>query len=303
MDLVRVLIIDDDDVDREKIRRLLGKIDLPVEIHEAISAQEARQFLSTSFFDCVILDYQLQDAVGTELLLEIKIHRSDPCPVIMITGLGDERIQTEAMREGVYEYFSKTYLKVHHLSMALTGGLRWAELAKRLADTQDHLQHLYLYDDLTQLPNRNLFFDRLDQSMLAGERHTTPFTLLIIDLDLFHEVNDMVGHEAGNFILTSVAERLKKIVRKSDTVARLEGDSFACLLQGASQPDDISKITEKIALSIRKPIMINEHAVSVDLSIGAAQFPLDGHDRISLLSKADQAMYHVKIEHARKRVL
>lgn len=303
MDLIRILVIDDDDVDREKIRRLLGKVGLPVEIQEAASAKEARQCLSAAFFDCVILDYQLSDAMGTDLLLEIKAHRSEPCPVIMVTGQGDERIPLEAMREGIYEYFSKNYLKVHHLSAALEGGLRWAELAKRLAETQDHLEHLYLYDDLTQLPNRNLFFDRLDQSLLTGERNFVPFVLLIIDLDLFQAVNDSLGHDAGNLVLSSVAKRLKESVRKSDTVARIEGDAFACLLPGASQPDEVRIITDKITHCMREPIIINEHAVMVDISIGAAQFPLHGRDRLSLLSKADQAMYLAKVARARERVL
>ena len=128
---VRLLIVDDDDVDRDKLRRLLNTPVLQTEIFEASSGREALEHLRTMDFDCVLLDYFLGDTIGTDLLPEIEANSQLPCPVIMITGQGNERGAVEAMRNGVFDYLPKRDLKRELLLSSIEGSLRWADLQLR----------------------------------------------------------------------------------------------------------------------------------------------------------------------------
>lgn len=294
MNPIRILMVEDDDVDREMIRRALGALERPIEVEEAASFDEAKAKLATMTFDCVLLDHHLGDAIGMELLPAVREHRAGVCPVIMITTRSEESLVVQAMREGVYDYISKTHLDHTSLHRALEGSLHWAEVTQELSKANDRLRYLSLYDTLTELPNRILFFDRLEQQTLASERCGDAFSLLMMDLNLFKEINDSLGHDAGDIVLTQVAQRLQSAIRKSDTVARLGGDEFACLLPAAQSPEDALRVAQKIIDAMREPILIHEHTVSVGISIGIAQYPLHATDAKLLLKRADQAMYRAK---------
>jgi diguanylate cyclase (GGDEF)-like protein len=291
---IRVLMVEDDDVDREMIHRVLNQLQRPIEVFEAGSCSEAKAMLAKATFDCVFLDYHLGDAVGIELLPAVRAHRPEVCPVIMITARSEESLVVQAMREGVYDYISKSHLDPTSIHRALEGSLHWAEVEQELTKAHDRLRYLSLYDTLTGLPNRILFFDRLEQQALTSERSGEPFALFMMDLNLFKEVNDSLGHDAGDIVLTQVAQRVQSVLRKSDTVARLGGDEFACLLPGAEAHEDAVVLADKIIDAMREPILIDGQAVSVGISIGIAQFPLHGAECRLLLKRADQAMYRAK---------
>lgn len=294
MDPIRVLVVDDDDVDREKIHRLLGQVNFPTTVVEAGSGREALALLRQQAIDCVILDYCLGDATGTDLVPEIRRLGGGYCPVIMVTGIGDERIAADTTREGVYDYFSKNNLKAHQLSAAIEGSLHSAELERRLSQTQDRLQRLSLYDNLTGLPNRNLFFDRLEQTVLTASRQNARFSLLMMDLNLFKEVNDTLGHAAGDRLLGQVGARLQQVARRSDTVARLGGDEFAALILGTDPSSGTPSLAKKIIDALREPFLIDKRVVTIGIAIGIAHYPEHGLDGKTLLAKADSAMYGAK---------
>jgi len=149
------------------------------------------------------------------------------------------------------------------------------------------------------LPNRALLFDRLDQQIHLSDRNGEAFALMMLDVNGFKDVNDTLGHDAGDTVLRVVADRLASTVRDSDTVARLGGDEFACLLPLASAAEDnISRIgmdiAGKIAAAVHVPILVDHEMVTVGISIGIAHFPLHGGDSRTLLKRADQAMYEAK---------
>lgn len=294
MNAIRVLMVDDDEVDRELIRRALGGLERPIEVEEAASFNEARAKLAATTFDCVLLDHHLGDAVGMELLPTVREHRTEVCPVIMITSRSEESLVVQAMREGVYDFIAKNRLDETSLHRALEGSLHWAEVTQELRQANERLRYLSLYDTLTELPNRVLFFDRLEQQSLASERCGDAFSLLMMDLNLFKEINDSLGHDAGDIVLNQVAQRLQSAIRKSDTVARLGGDEFACLLPAAQTPEDALRVAEKIMDAMREPILIDQNTISVGISIGIAQYPLHGTDAKLLVKRADQAMYRAK---------
>ncbi|MCB2183783.1 MAG: diguanylate cyclase [Desulfobulbaceae bacterium] len=149
------------------------------------------------------------------------------------------------------------------------------------------------YDPLTNLPNRNLFLDRLHQSVGEAKRYQQKIAFFIIDIDLFSSINETLGHETGNQILQEAAERLKKSVRETDTVARMKGDEFAVLLNRINGPDDADIVARKIIENISQPFPFFGTEI-IAVSIGISLFPKDGVDGNTLLKNADCAMYEAK---------
>jgi len=159
---------------------------------------------------------------------------------------------------------------------------------------EEKLNYLAYYDNLTGLPNRSLFTDRLQQAMKEVERKEQLVAVLLIDLDHFKKINDSMGHETGDLLLKEVAQRLKKCVRTSDTVARLGGDEFALILSSMKHVNNSINIAENILESFSKPFHIKNMDLFITPSIGITLYPLDDNSANDLLRDADTAMYHAK---------
>jgi diguanylate cyclase len=150
------------------------------------------------------------------------------------------------------------------------------------------------HDALTDLPNRFLFEDRIEQALLAAGRHGRGVAVLMIDLDRFKEVNDTLGHHAGDELLRQVGARLRGTLRGSDTVARLGGDEFGLILPGQSEPALVVTALDRITEAIQEPIVIQGLPLGVEASIGVAFYPDNGDEAEVLLQRADAAMYRAK---------
>jgi diguanylate cyclase (GGDEF)-like protein/PAS domain S-box-containing protein len=156
------------------------------------------------------------------------------------------------------------------------------------------MAHLAQHDALTDLPNRVLLRDRIEQSTALARRHQHRCALLFIDLDHFKLVNDSLGHSAADYILVEVGRRLREAVRESDTVSRQGGDEFVVLLGEVAHPNDAAHVATKILRSCAPPFMIDGQELIIGASVGIAVFPDDGPDVDALLRNADAAMYHAK---------
>jgi diguanylate cyclase (GGDEF)-like protein/PAS domain S-box-containing protein len=150
------------------------------------------------------------------------------------------------------------------------------------------------YDSLTGLPNRSLFNDRLSQALRMGKRDEKKVALLFVDLDGFKQVNDTLGHAAGDVLLQQAGVRLMECMRASDTVARLAGDEFTAIVYDARDREASAVVAAKIVESMAKPFYLEEGAAQVYASVGVALYPADGEDETTLVAAADQAMYAVK---------
>ena len=150
------------------------------------------------------------------------------------------------------------------------------------------------YDKLTGLPNRRLFFERLDRMVLECERDHHQFVLLYLDLDGFKDINDTYGHAIGDDVLVTVGNRLLQCIRKSDTVARMGGDEFTIIIRNSENKKNITEIVKKIHHTIQEIITIGDIECQVNASIGAAIYPINGKDGETLLRNADSTMYDVK---------
>jgi diguanylate cyclase (GGDEF)-like protein/PAS domain S-box-containing protein len=158
---------------------------------------------------------------------------------------------------------------------------------------EDALRHQAMHDSLTDLPNRILFGDRLEQAIHAARRTAAPLALLLLDLDNFKDVNDTFGHHDGDVLLQKVAMRLRAMVRDSDTVARLGGDEFAFLLPATDEAGAL-RVAQKVSVLLRASEQIEEQSLCPGGSIGIAMYPDHGEDSASLLRHADVAMYTAK---------
>ncbi|MDH5178561.1 MAG: EAL domain-containing protein [Gammaproteobacteria bacterium] len=187
------------------------------------------------------------------------------------------------------------------LALLLFGGSCFVVLVTRLSLLSIHEvkriaaleRHHALHDELTNLPNRTLLYERLKHVLGYAQQKQRPMVVMIMDLNQFKEVNDTLGHHSGDRLLQQVAPRLKQALRESDTVARLGGDEFAIVLPDTDTTGALP-VCSKIVNAMEKPFAIEGHSLKVTASIGIACFPADGDDADSLLQKADVAMYVAK---------
>ena len=159
---------------------------------------------------------------------------------------------------------------------------------------EETIQRQAHYDALTQLPNRRLFRDRLEQTLRLSKRDHSPFALMLIDLDHFKEVNDTMGHDAGDFLLVDAAQRILRCVRESDTVARMGGDEFVVILPEIDDSASIERIAQNIIGKLAAPFLLGEEKAFISASIGITLYPTDADSMETLLKNADQAMYVAK---------
>jgi diguanylate cyclase (GGDEF)-like protein len=159
---------------------------------------------------------------------------------------------------------------------------------------EDEVRHLAYHDTLTGLPNRRLLDDRLSQALFAAQRRGTQVAVLSVDLDRFKEVNDSLGHLAGDRVLREIAARLLACVRKADTLARHGGDEFVVVMPDLTQETDPSVVAEKILRALSPDVIVDGRTFRIGASIGISVFPVDAGNAEALLRNADAAMYSAK---------
>ena len=237
---------------------------------------------------------------GTEIVGEVEVAKSLR-PLLMVTGL----VTLISFLLALAIYFALKIFPLRALTRVVQSldesqALLRAEIqAKELAlveaqDIGSAMRHQAMHDGLTNLPNRILLHDRLQQSILISLRERKMFALIMMDLDQFKAVNDTLGHHAGDIVLQEVAMRLQHVLRGSDTVARLGGDEFAILLSTVSGRDGVVIAAQKILETIRQPLKLEDHTLHIGTSLGIVLFPEHGDSAEKLMRSADIAMYSAK---------
>jgi len=168
------------------------------------------------------------------------------------------------------------------------------KLEAELKEAKDQAEKLATHDFLTGLPNRALFNERFSQALASAKRHNRMMALMVLDLDDFKVVNDTYGHQAGDDLLTTLAERMSSVVRRSDTIARIGGDEFTVCCVEVESKDAVAALADRLLRSIAVPTVCGGHPVTPSMSLGVAVFPADGDDLENLYFQADLAMYKSK---------
>jgi diguanylate cyclase (GGDEF)-like protein/PAS domain S-box-containing protein len=196
---------------------------------------------------------------------------------------------------GVMEFFSRADRPPDQALLASASAIG-SQIGLYLARTQaeDRIRHLASYDELTGLSNRSMFNQALGHALARARRDGQPLSVMFLDLDRFKNINDTLGHDAGDKVLRKAAERLRGCLRESDIVGRLGGDEFVVLLESLPQPTHIAVVAQKLLAAIARPFSVDGHDFQITASIGISAYPADGEDLQSLLKYADIAMYRAK---------
>ena len=185
-------------------------------------------------------------------------------------------------------------LEINTIPIDNGGAVRtYSDITERKADER-RITHASRHDFLTDLPNRLLFREKLDQSVAEVKRHGRPFSVLYVDLDRFKAVNDSLGHQAGDKLLQHVTTRLRTSLRTEDTIARLGGDEFAIILNSDDLPEGAAILADRLIGMLQTPFQVDEHSVVIGASIGIALSPENGVEAEQLLRAADLALYRAK---------
>jgi diguanylate cyclase (GGDEF)-like protein len=159
---------------------------------------------------------------------------------------------------------------------------------------EQQIRHMAHHDYLTGLPNRALFLDQLERAIHLARRNDYRLGVLFLDLDGFKQINDVLGHEAGDMLLKEVSRRLKEIIRSSDTVARMGGDEFTFVLNDIGMDENAANVAQKVIDALSVPVQLADRQCKIGGSIGISFFPDHAEDADTLLRLADEAMYIAK---------
>ena len=198
-------------------------------------------------------------------------------------------------RDGVECAIEDSAAPIHNRNGKVTGAVIVFHDASASQAMTQQMTYLAQHDFLTGLPNRVLLTERLSQAIGLARRHRKQLALFFLDLDYFKHINDSLGHQIGDQLLRSVADRLVDCVRATDTVCRQGGDEFVILLTEIEQPQDAAHIAQKLIAAFALPHKIEDHELHITLSIGVSVYPDDGGDVDAMMKSADIAMYHAKM--------
>ncbi len=286
-DSIKVLLVEDNLGDARLVHEMLLEVSAyGFQLTHAKTLQEACEYLATGYYDTMLLDLSLPDAHGLDSINHV-LNVSSTLPIVVLSGLDDTDMAIEAVQSGAQDYL----VKGQGDGNLLTRSLRYAIERKR---SEERLTYLAQYDPLTNLPNRMLFHDRLDAALQHAKRHDERVDLMFLDLDHFKDINDRLGHKAGDDLLVNVAQRLQGCIRAEDTVARLGGDEFTIIMQGVSHGSDVATVANKMVSALSKPFTLSGEEIFVTISIGIATYPDCGDHAEALIRNADTALYRAK---------
>ncbi len=221
-----------------------------------------------------------------------------PCPtmqaIIENRTVGMDAACVLIRKDGVEIAVEDSASPIHDKNGGVIGAVMVAHDVTVARDLSDKLARVALHDTLTDLPNRVLFADRLEQALMRSQRTGNSVSLLFVDLDRFKPVNDSLGHGVGDRLLQAVAKRLLTCVRSSDTVSRYGGDEFIILLAEVTHAHDATVCATKIIAAFNTPYDIDGNTLQISASVGIASYPGDASDAETLLRHADLAMYQAK---------
>ncbi len=279
-----VILADDDPSIRLMVRHVLESEDY--DIIEAADGLEAIKAVEKHNPALVLLDAVMPGIDGFTTCQQIKDKGYKDIPVMMITGLDDDASVERAYDVGAIDFITKP--------------IKWAVLKHRVRSVvakviaERKVQLLAYRDTLTQLPNRLLFADRLEQAVIRADRHREAMALMLVDVDDFKLVNDSFGHDAGDKLIKAIGQLLLRSLRRADTVARLGGDEFAVIVEGIDGPEDAISIADNLTTILEHNVKLDDQETFTSASVGIAVFPYDGKDARTLLKNADTAMFRAK---------
>jgi diguanylate cyclase (GGDEF)-like protein len=294
---MRLLLVDDDELDRMAVIRVLQSPKLVKDIVQANTAVRALKLYDENHFDVVLLDYRLPDMECLDVLNQLTQHAEKHAAVVILTGMEDnEVIERNCIFAGAQDFLLKKELSERHLTKALVHAQARHALNSKLIDTHKRLKYLAENDPMTGLSNRYYFEEHLRGAIQRAHRLNFQLGLIYLDIDNFKLINDSSGHDSGDQLLQQIAQRLLTVVRDGDVVCRLGGDEFAIVVHDLDTETSVGALAQRVLESVREPITIHNTEHFVTCSIGIATYPKCALNAEDMQKHADLAMYQVKRE-------
>ena len=299
MGKAKVLLVEDDPIQAETTKEILQIAGYDVIVaHDGISAIKA---VKTDKPDIILLDVVLPGLDGYEICRWLKLEESTKgIPVVMLTVKKELADKISGLQIGADDYLPKPYNELE-LNARIYASLRTKALQdelktknKQLEDLLHKVEYMAITDVLTGLYNRRRFHDVLSREFERSKRYTTPFSLVLMDLDHFKKINDTYGHSMGDMVLKELAVIIQKNIREIDTAARYGGEEFTLLLPNTAKEDAVH-VAERIRISIEKHVFADMQSQTITVSIGISGIPdteIDTEDK--LVRCADIALYRAK---------
>jgi diguanylate cyclase len=291
---MKILVVDDDKLDRMVVKRNLAIAKSNFDLTEVSTAKQALECLHDQHFDLVLLDYNLPDQDGIEVLKTIKRGINNDIAVVMLSHLDNEILAQECIKLGAQDFLKKEDVTASRLKQSILFAKVRDDKEQRLIYEYHSILKIAERDSLTGLANRYHFEESIEKALVQANRDKTNLAVVMIDLDYFKEVNDTLGHAAGDELLKTVAKRLKTTVREGDTLCRLGGDEFVILIPQLEDEIFIHKFVERLFKALKEPLVYNETSIKISTSLGVAMYPENASDSTDLMKCADVALYRSK---------
>jgi len=291
---MKLLLIDDDMLDRMSATRALKKSGGSMDVTEACSAEEGLELSKAEKFDLILLDYQLPSMSGLELLKLLRGGTNYNPPVVMLSHSDDETLALRCIEEGAQDFIIKSEVTGSRLVRAISHSKERYRIEQALRESHAKLRLLAEVDSLTGLANRYMFESALKDALPLAKRLKRSVAMVMLDLDKFKYVNDTLGHAAGDVLLSQVAKRLQGPVRDGDLLCRLGGDEFAILIHDLDDVSKVRRLTDRLLSALEAPFKVEGQELIVSASIGISTYPECASDSIQLMKCADVALYRSK---------
>lgn len=292
---MQVLLVDDDMVDRAHIKRMLRRCDTTCIVTEAKNVDEGLSHIQENNYDVVLVDYNMPQRNGIELLKEMRTEaKNHNSAIIMMSTSEEEQLAMECIQAGAQDFIAKSDLSGFRIRRAILGARARFEMEQKLQESYEKVKQLAEHDSLTQLANRYLFDESIKVAITNNQRQAHKLALLLFDLDHFKDVNDNYGHDVGDLLLQKVVNRVRSCLRGPELFARLGGDEFAITLNHLSRIDEADKVALRILKVLEKPFIISDHAITISASIGISIYPDNATNATEMFKFADIAMYRAK---------
>jgi len=286
-----ILIVDDQEANVELLEQMLREVGYrrmtsTMDPHTVCTLHRANHY------DLILLDLQMPGMDGFQVMEGLKdIETEGYTPILAITAQPGHKLR--ALASGAKDFVAKPFDQVE-VKRRIYNMLEVRLLYKQLEHQNRALESLALHDALTGLPNRRLLMDRLSLAIAHARRNKGTMAVMYLDLDGFKQINDTLGHDAGDALLCMVAARLLGAVRQEDTVARVGGDEFVIALPELSHAEDMAELVSKVIKAVSQPWSFQGRGACVTASVGVSIYPTHGEDVETLMKSADLALYEAK---------
>ena len=287
----KVLIVDDLEANVLLLERMLRGAGY-ASIESTTDPNEVCELHRKNRYGLILLDLQMPGMDGFQVMEGLKALETDGyLPVLAVTAQSAHKVR--ALQSGAKDFVSKPF-DLSEVLMRVHNMLEVRLLHEAARNHGKMLESLALTDPLTGLANRRLLADRMSMAIVHARRNKSVMAVVYLDLDGFKQINDTLGHGAGDVLLKIVARRLVATVREEDTVARLGGDEFIVALWHVSGTDYAATVALKVIEAVSRPYLIEGHTVSITTSAGVGIYPVHGEDADTLMKSADLALYEAK---------